>query len=220
MLMTCLLPVRQRYGEAKKATMYRLRYRSRRVSIAHSVSLDNVEFDSFVNVAHHAQIANSTIGKRTSIGRYTKIRNAEIGNYCSISWDVTIGATSHPMSHASTHSFWYRKKFGLCDQDLKFDSSVTHIGHDVWIGCNVVIMPGVHIGNGAVIGAGSVVTKDVPSYAIYAGNPAKQLRYRFEENERKQLESLAWWYWDDDKMKENLSMFKMPLKDSGMIFYE
>lgn len=85
--------------------MYRLRYHSRRVSITHSVSSDNVEFGSFANVAHHAQIANSKIGKRTSIGRYTKIRNAEIGNYCSTSWDVTIGATSHPMSHASTHSF-------------------------------------------------------------------------------------------------------------------
>lgn len=218
--MSIFLPIRQRYGEARKSIAYRSRYRKQHVSIAYSVSLDNVDFGEYANVAHHAQISNSKIGKRTSVGRYTKIRNAKIGSYCSISWDVTIGATSHPLTHASTHSFWYRKKFGLCEQDSQFDSEIVHIGHDVWIGCNVVIMPGVTIGNGAAIGAGTIVTKDVPSYAICVGSPAKQLRYRFDENERAQLEALAWWEWDDATIKKNISKFAKPLKESGLILYE
>lgn len=217
MLQAFLDPIRQKYGEAITSTKYRLRYRHKHVSIAANVSLNNVDFGAHSNVAHHAQIANSKIGKRTSIGRYTKIRNAEIGSYCSISWDITIGATSHPMDHLSSHSFWYRKKFGLCDQDFQFDSNTTFIGNDVWIGCNVVIMPGVKIGDGAVIGAGSVVTKDIPPYAIFAGNPAKQLRFRFDEAERKYLEALAWWEWSDEKIKENISLFKKPLKDTGLV---
>lgn len=217
MLYAIIKPIRQRLGEAKNTNRYRLKYFKKHVNIAPWVSLSQVKFGEYANVAHHAQIANSKIGKRTSIGRYTKIRNAEIGSYCSVSWDITIGAISHPMDHLSSHSFWYRKKFGLCDQDFQFDSKTTFIGNDVWIGCNVVIMPGVKIGDGAVIGAGSVVTKDVPPYAIFVGNPARQLRFRFNEAERKYLEDLAWWEWSDEKIKENISLFQKPLKDTGLV---
>jgi carbonic anhydrase/acetyltransferase-like protein (isoleucine patch superfamily) len=74
------------------------------------------------------------------------------------------------------------------------------IGHDVWIGNGATILSGVHIGNGAVIGACSVVTRDVPSYGIVAGNPAKLIRLRFKEDEIKCLEELAWWNWADSKL--------------------
>jgi acetyltransferase-like isoleucine patch superfamily enzyme len=78
------------------------------------------------------------------------------------------------------------------------------IGHDVWIGEGAVILSGVRIGNGAVIGAHAVVTRDVPSYAIIAGNPAAIMRSRFSKDEIDILESLEWWDWDDYKINAGM----------------
>jgi serine acetyltransferase len=73
----------------------------------------------------------------------------------------------------------------------------------VWIGANSTIMSGIKIGNGAIVAAGSTVTKDVPSYAIVAGNPAKVVKYRFTEEQIEKLLSIAWWDWDEQKIKDN-----------------
>jgi serine acetyltransferase len=77
------------------------------------------------------------------------------------------------------------------------------IENDVWIGATATIMSGVKISNGAVIGAGSVVTKDVPPYAIVAGNPAKVVKYRFTEEQIEKLLSIAWWDWEEIKIRDN-----------------
>jgi lipopolysaccharide transport system ATP-binding protein len=76
------------------------------------------------------------------------------------------------------------------------------IGNDVWIGAKSTIMSGVKIGDGAVIGSGSVVAKDVPPYSIVVGNPAKVIKYRFDEQQIKDLQNIAWWNWDESKIKE------------------
>ena len=78
------------------------------------------------------------------------------------------------------------------------------IGNDVWIGRNVIIISGVKIGDGSVIGAGSVVTKDVPPYAIAAGNPAKIVRMRFDEETIKKLLKIEWWNWSLERVLANL----------------
>ncbi|NDK19859.1 CatB-related O-acetyltransferase [Candidatus Gracilibacteria bacterium] len=77
------------------------------------------------------------------------------------------------------------------------------IGHGVWIGARVIILPGVTIGNGAVIGAGSIIRKDVPPYAIVIGNPEQIIRYRFDEVKIGAIESSKWWEWSREKVKEN-----------------
>jgi len=77
------------------------------------------------------------------------------------------------------------------------------IENDVWIGATATIMSGVKISNGAVVGAGSVVTKDVPPYAIVAGNPAKVVKYRFTEEQIEKLLSIAWWDWEEQKIRDN-----------------
>jgi serine acetyltransferase len=77
------------------------------------------------------------------------------------------------------------------------------IENDVWIGAKATIMSGVRIGNGAIVAAGSVVSKDVPPYAIVAGNPAKIVKYRFDEEQIKKLLSICWWDWDEQKIKDN-----------------
>lgn len=86
------------------------------------------------------------------------------------------------------------------------------IGNDVWIGANVVILPGVHIGNGAVLAAGTVVTRNVPAYAIVGGVPSKVIRYRFEKSDIKKLENIKWWEWSDEKLNENIEMMYNPKK--------
>jgi virginiamycin A acetyltransferase len=77
------------------------------------------------------------------------------------------------------------------------------IENDVWIGANSTVMSGIKIGNGAIVAAGSTVTKDVPPYAIVAGNPAKVVKYRFTDEQIKKLLSIAWWDWDEQKIKDN-----------------
>lgn len=124
---------------------------------------------------------NIYIGKY-SYGCFTKniANNTKIGNYCSFGPDVKIFNANHGIEWASTHPFLYNVKFRFVDSE-KIQRNSLEIGDDVWVGANVIILPSVKkIGTGAIIGAGSVVTKDVDNYAIVAGNPAKVIRYRFE----------------------------------------
>ena len=81
-----------------------------------------------------------------------------------------------------------------------------------WIGFGVIILPGVTIGDGAVIGAGSVITKDIPPYGVVVGNPAKLIRKRFTEGEIKRLMKLKWWIWPNDKIRNNIKLLHGPLK--------
>lgn len=188
-------------------------WKQKKIMVASNVSCSRCQMEEYVNIAHHAELKDCRIGKRTSIGRYTKIRNAEIGRYCSLSWNVSIGAPSHPVDSVSMHAFSYRSKFGLCrdtPETLAFPDKIWKkvvIGNDVWIGCNVVIKSGITIGDGAVIGAGAVVLKDVLPYEVVAGVPAKRIRFRFSENTISRLENIKWWDWSDKEIKKNISLF-------------
>lgn len=115
-----------------------------------------------------------------------------VGRYCSIANNVHYFGANHPLECISTSAYFYNKKFGLEVKDVSRARLV--IGNDVWIGYGVLITMNCRtIGNGAVIGAGAVVTHDIPPYAVVAGNPARIIRYRFTEEEREKLERSAWW---------------------------
>lgn len=178
------------------------------VSVSYEVDLSETVLEDYVTVAHHSQIFKSQIGKRTSVGRYDKIRSARIGRYCSISWDVTIGAVPHDYRYLTTSALFTRKQYGFIDDDLFSDDELTIIGNDVWIGCGVIILSGVTVGDGAVIGAGAVVTKDVAPYEIVAGVPAKHIAYRFDEETVERIERLHWHEWSDEQIKERQILFK------------
>jgi serine acetyltransferase len=95
------------------------------------------------------------------------------------------------------------------------------IENDVWIGAKATIMSGVRIGNGAIVAAGSVVSKDVPPYAIVAGNPAKVVKYIFSDEQIKKLLSIAWWNWDEQKIKDNaMTMWSNNIDEFIEKFYE
>ena len=133
-----------------------------------------------------------------------------IGKFCSIACGAKFLFTSgsHSLQSLSTYTFhiffdeWDLDVKNICDAwDNKGD---TVIGNDVWIGYEAVIMPGVRIGNGAIIGTRAVVTKDVPPYTIVGGVPAKPIRRRFDDAVIGKLEALCWWDWDEEKIKRSI----------------
>ena len=134
-----------------------------------------------------------------------EIVNSEIGAFCSIANNVKIGGARHPIEWVSTSPVFYsgrdsvRKKFATFDRD---EDKHTVIGNDVWIGANAIIIQGVKIGNGAVIGAGSIVTKDVGDYEIVAGNPAHVIRKRFTDELINDLLQLRWWDYSDEILQD------------------
>lgn len=157
-------------------------------------------------------IMSSIVGDRSYTGPWNMIFHCTIGKYCSISYGVTIGAPEHNYTRPSTHQFIYEPRYGLFEEDTivreeKFNQPVS-IGNDVWIGCNSTILRGVSVGNGAIVAANAVVTKDVPPYSIVAGVPARVIKYRFSQEIIDRLLSLQWWNWDDSRIKKNKIFFK------------
>lgn len=117
----------------------------------------------------------------------------EIGNYCSFAANVHFIPGNHPVTDVSTHPYFHRAGFGYVKSRVEQECSSTYVGNDVWIGRNVIILPKCkRIGNGAIIGAGSVVTQDVEPYSIVAGNPAKEIRKRFSKEQIEKLEESKW----------------------------
>lgn len=166
-------------------------------------------------VCSGSHVTNASIGKYSYIGNNCFVVAADIGSFCSIADGARIGGAYHPVERVSTSPVFHKGKNVLSKNfvHLPIDRLPrTVIGSDVWIGANVCIKSGVSIGNGAVIGMGSIVTHDVPSYEIWAGNPARCIRKRFESKIAEQLEALKWWDWDDSKIEEYADCFDDPRK--------
>lgn len=175
------------------------------------------------------------------VGRYTYCYESllqeyplavSIGRYCSINGTARIW-NNHSVDCITTHPFldhpmflpWENyiqrvellNKYGKHRNNAEFENSPIRnnrpvvIGNDVWIGANVIILPGVHIGDGAILAAGAVVTKDVDNYAIVGGNPAKLIRYRFSADEIEKLLQIQWWNWTHEEIENNIELFYHPV---------
>ena len=130
-------------------------------------------------------------------------KDTRIGSFCSIASNVCIGAGQHPTNWLSTHPFQYQNCFAIKPKshyEFTRYKPVT-IGNDVWIGTNVIIMGGLTIHDGAIIGSGAVVTKDVEPYAIVGGVPAEIIKYRFDKDIIDKLLELKWWDLSDEQIK-------------------
>lgn len=153
------------------------------------------------------------LGKHSYIGSNVVIWNEKttIGKYCSIANDVSVGAHKHPIHTLSSSPFVYQERPSHIGKGLEIQNPLIHlfdiaqkkvtIGNDVWIRIKATIMPDITIGDGAVIGANAVVTKDVPPYAVVVGVPAKVIKYRFDEDTIKDLLELKWWNYPESFIK-------------------
>jgi acetyltransferase-like isoleucine patch superfamily enzyme len=172
-----------------------------------------------------------------SIGRYTphtayiisaeKTDRVGIGNFCSIGYGAVIIANNgHNLTtgfedyRVATYAMAVLSKEGFKPSyRLPEKNNFVQIGNDVLVGAYSVILPGVTVGNGAIIGAGSIVTHDIPPYAVVAGTPAKVLRYRYSEEKIAKLQKIAWWSWSDKKIAENMDYFYGKIDDFIDKFY-
>lgn len=135
-----------------------------------------------------------------------------LGSFCAIGQDVKVILSNHNFNYPSIQYSLYENYFKETPFNGKEENN-TIIGNDVWIGDNVVILPNVRIGDGVCIGAGSIVTKNIPDYAICAGNPAKVLKYRFNEAQINYLQNSKWWNWSDEEIIRNRDFFfSIPLE--------
>lgn len=155
------------------------------------------------------------------IGEYTTIPNVQIltwnssdtvkiGKFCSIASGVKIlGGGNHRIQRVTSYPLKYVLLYNMRKRtdDCSESRGPTVIGNDVWIGLDAIVLSGITIGDGAVVSAGAVVTKDVPPYAIVGGNPAKIIAYRFSEEQIKDLLKIKWWNMDTKKIKDNINLF-------------
>lgn len=145
----------------------------------------------------------STLGKGSYTGTNTIINKTDVGKCSSISWNVSIGGGSHQYNKISMYTgYWFNRTFGI-ENPKEFPYYRTNIGNDVWIASGANVIGGVNIGDGCVIGAGAVVTKDIPPYSIVVGVPARVIKRRFDDETIDLLEKIQWWDWPDELIKEH-----------------
>jgi acetyltransferase-like isoleucine patch superfamily enzyme len=166
-------------------------------------AIQNSVIDKSSKIESGSIVVNSQFSKHSFCGYDCSILNCHVGSFCSIANRVIIGGVSHPMEFVSTSPVFLSHKDSI---KAKFADHIylpalrTAIGNDVWIGEGAYIKAGINVGHGAVIGMGSIVTHDVPPYAIVAGNPARLIRHRFSDEIIQGLLASKWWDWPDARL--------------------
>ena len=178
-------------------------------------------------------------GVKTEVGRYSSgplccnhVLIESIGAFCSFAEGCCVHG-NHPMQYITTHPMLYKGSpnaplqntipyeeyedaawffRGIHPRGELIEKRIT-IGNDVWLGRNVIICNYSNIGNGVIAGAGAVITKDVPDYAVDVGVPARIIRYRFEKTQIEALNTIQWWNWTDEEIRERYEDFYLPIDE-------
>ena len=179
-----------------------------------TASVTDCALGRWTEVARECRVRGSAFGDYSYCMDRTQIDFARIGKFANIAANAWIGATNHPMERATQHHFTYRSNdyFGGEPPDEAYferrAAAGPTIGHDAWIGVGAVVLPGVHVGDGAVVAAGAVVSRDVGPYEIHGGVPARPLKRRFEPRVVERMRALAWWDWTHERLHAALPDFR------------
>ena len=178
------------------------------------------EYSDIANTAkihRFAKLVSTKLSEHSYIGVSSWATCCDIGPYCSIGANVNMGLTLHTLDTISSSPIFQLKQnatgVSWTDRDYArniLDTPRTVLEADVWVGSNAIIMSGVKLHTGCVVGAGAVVTKDVPPYAIVAGVPAKVLRFRFSPEISDRILKSKWWTMPDEKIKSIKELFNIP----------
>lgn len=172
--------------------------------VSEGCSIQNSTLKPHSRLKSHVELRDSILGDYSYISSHSVVNKTKIKKFSSIAHGTFIGLWEHN-TYVTTHSFYlYETSGGFVKgyENYDRDSEWTSVGNDVWIGANAVVLKGVSIGDGAIVAAGSVVTKDVPPYAIVAGNPARLVRYRFDEEDIGFFNQVQWWDIDREIIQE------------------
>jgi phosphonate metabolism protein (transferase hexapeptide repeat family) len=168
----------------------------------------------YIQIGEGTHMLNVDFGDYSYTARFADIANSRIDKFANIAAFVRINPGNHPTWRASLHHFMYRSAMYWDDaenEDEFFEWRQDHaceIGADTWIGHNATVLAGRKVGTGAVVGAGAVVSRDIPPYSIAAGVPAEVVRRRFEPRIADRLQALAWWNWDHGRLRGALADFR------------
>lgn len=166
-------------------------------------------------VRFRSLVVGCNIERNTYIAENSSVLYSNIGAFTSIASDCFIGGASHPVDWVSTSPVFQEHSSVLRQRYVKLPYEVferTHIGNDVWIGTHCLIRAGVTVGDGAVIGMGSVVTNDVGTYEIWAGTPARLIKKRFDDETIEKLLKIQWWNMSDDEIYRFAQLMNNPSK--------
>lgn len=211
MMLFNLLPQRCQWQIGKY--YFERKYSKNNLTIGYMARFTNCRFGNYNKLYDHVELIDVELGDFTYVGPSSRILISEIGKFTCIGPDVMIGLGKHPSRdfvsvHPAFYSTLLQAQVTFVSQTCFEEFENIQIGNDVWIGARAIILDGVTIGNGAIVGAGSVVTKDVPAYAVVGGVPAKVIRYRFEDKAIKYLEEFKWWDRDIKWLRENATKFQ------------
>jgi phosphonate metabolism protein (transferase hexapeptide repeat family) len=179
-----------------------------------TASLREAHIGECCEVLENSSIEYSILGDYSYIGHNCMVADAQIGKFCAIAASVRIGAPNHPIDRPCLHRFTYCPEYYTAEpiRDHAFfrqrRSNKVVVGHDVWIGHGVILLPDVTVGDGAVLAAGAVVSRDVPPYTIVGGVPARPIRDRFPPGIAQRLIRIGWWHWPFETILERLSDFQ------------
>jgi acetyltransferase-like isoleucine patch superfamily enzyme len=188
-----------RYWAKEKIMPYYLALRFPSCRFGDGVLIDkNSELGQGVCIEPRTELRKVIVGRYTCIGPDSRYTNCQIGAFCSLGPQIMVGLGSHPTQFVSTYPGFYSSHHSTAlirftKEQLLNEHLDVKIGSDVWIGARVIILGGIKIGDGAILAAGSVVTQDVPPYAIVGGVPAKIIRMRFEGDVISKLQATKWW---------------------------
>ena len=173
-------------------------------------AINNSKRGTHSKVDVFSTLVESTLGDYSYIGANSTVLYTKIGKFSSISNYCAIGGGGHPTDWVSTSPVFNSSK-SILNYHMAENSynpfTETTIGNDVWIGSHCLIKAGVNIGDGAVVGMGSVVLKDIGPYEIWAGNPAKLIRKRFNEDQTNIIKNIKWWDWDVNILEKHAYLF-------------